>query len=77
MCRFYFFRLEIEKNCYRFSTTVSKPSVRARNDLKINKIKFESNGDLIDQAYSKSKEALINIQYPHSQIEDYSKSSLF
>ena len=39
--------------------------------LKINKIKFEPYGDLVDQAHSKFYETLINNKDSHNQIENF------
>ena len=39
--------------------------------VNINKIKFESYGDLVHQAFLEVNEILINNQHPHYQIKNY------
>ena len=42
----------------------------AQDVVNIDKIKFESHGDLVDRAYLRFNETLINNQDQHSQIEN-------
>ena len=44
-----------------------------QDSVNINKMKFESYGELVDQAFSQFNENLISNQYPHSQTKNDEK----
>ena len=65
MCCFCFFLPEMKNNCYQVFHHFFKTNYKKRN-----KIKFESYGDLVDQAFSHSNENSINNQDSHIKIEN-------
>ena len=66
MYTFCFIHSGVKENCYQ----VSPQRIKINCKSSINKIKFKPHGDLVDRAYLRFNETLINNQDLHSQIEN-------